>query len=98
VIFLRDHKDGTLVRVHAQPRASRNAVAGLHGDALKIAVQAPPVDSAANEALRDFLAELFGLPRARVNLRIGETSRKKTFQLQGLPLAEAEKALEGKLR
>ena len=98
MIFLQDHKDGALVRVHAQPRASRNAVAGLHGDALKIAVQAPPVDSAANEALRDFLAELFGLPRARVSLRTGETSRKKTFQLHGLPLAAAEKALEGKLK
>lgn len=97
MIFLQEHKDGALVRVHAQPRASRNAVAGVHGDALKIAVQAPPVDSAANEALREFVAELFGLPRARVTLRAGETSRKKTFQLHGLSLSEAAKALEGKL-
>ena len=97
MIFLQEHKDGTLVRVHAQPRASRNAVAGVHGDALKIAVQAPPVDSAANEALREFLAELFALPRARVSLRAGETSRKKTFQLHGVGIADARKALEGKV-
>jgi uncharacterized protein (TIGR00251 family) len=97
MIFLQEHKDGCLLRVHAQPRASRTALVGLHGDALKIAVQAPPVDSAANEALRDFLAELLGLPRARVSLRAGETSRKKTFQLQGLSLSDAKRALEGKL-
>ena len=97
MIFLLDHKEGALLRVHAQPRASRNALVGVHGDALKIAVQAPPVDSAANEAIRDYLAELFRLPKSRVTLRSGDTSRKKTFQLAGLSLADAQKALEGKL-
>ncbi len=96
--FLLDGKDGALLRVHAQPRASRNALVGIHGDALKIAVQAPPVDSAANEALREFLAELFGLPSSRVSLRTGEASRKKTFQLAGVSLAQARAVLEGKLK
>ena len=89
--YLREHPDGALLRVHAQPRASRNAVAGIHGDALKIAVQAPPVDGVANEAIREFLAELFAIPRARVSLRAGETSRRKTFQLHGVS-AEAVRA------
>ena len=81
MIFLQDHADGALLKVHAQPKASRTAIVGIHGDSLKIAVQAPPVDSAANEALREKLAELFQLPRSRVLLRSGEKSRKKTFQL-----------------
>jgi uncharacterized protein (TIGR00251 family) len=97
MIFLQEHRDGVLVRVHAQPRASRNAIAGIHGDALKIAVQAPPVDSAANEALRDFLADLVGIASSAVSLRGGETSRRKTFQLRGVSLAAAARAFEGKI-
>ncbi len=97
MIFLREHQDGTLLQVHAQPRASRNALVGVHDGALKIAVRAPPVDSAANEALQDFLAGLFHLPKSRVEITKGLTSRKKTFLLVRLSLQEAACLLEGKL-
>ena len=96
--FLKEHKDGTLLSVHAQPRASRNAVVGTHGGALKIAVHAPPVDSAANEAIQKLLADVFGLPKSHVRLRTGETSRKKTFLLLGLSTADARAKLEGKIK
>jgi uncharacterized protein len=97
LIFLQEHPGGTLLRVHAQPRASRNALVGVHGDALKIAVQAPPVDSAANEAIQEFLAEALDLPRSKVQLRSGATGRKKVFQLEGVALPEAVKKLQGKV-
>lgn len=94
--FLLDHKDGALIHVHARPGASRTALVGTHGDALKVAVQAPPVENAANEAIRDLLATALGLPRSCVKLRSGTTSRKKTFQIPGVTAAEARRRLEGK--
>ena len=65
------------------PRASKNAIQGEHGDALKIRLCAPPVDGAANAALIEFLAETFDLPRARVQLLSGATSRNKRVLLAG---------------
>ena len=68
---------GVFLRVHVQPRASRSEVAGLHGDALKVRLHAPPVDGAANEELIRFLADALGLRRDAVTLVSGATSRAK---------------------
>ena len=89
--YLRSQPDGLFLAVKVQPRASRNALAGLHGDELKIAVTAPPVDSAANQAVVEFLAENLGLPRRAVTLVRGQTSRHKVLRLDGLT-AEAAAA------
>jgi uncharacterized protein len=86
--FLRESPAGVLLAVKVQPRASRNAIHGLHGAELKISVTAPPVDSAANEALVRFLAEELGCSRGSVSLIRGETSRHKTLLLQGLAASE----------
>lgn len=83
-----------LLFVHAQPGASRTRIAGLHGNRLKIAVQAPPIEGAANEALTEFLAEALGLPRRSVLLKSGATGRQKTFLLAGLTMAGARRKLE----
>lgn len=69
--------------IHVQPRASRNAVLGWHGDALKVALMAPPVDGAANAALIAFVAEHFGLKRSQVSLLRGDSSRQKLLELTG---------------
>jgi uncharacterized protein len=79
-------KDGLLVSCWIQPRASRNAIAGLHGDALKIALTAPPVDGKANSALREFLADELSLPKASVEIVSGLTGRRKTVALKGISL------------
>jgi len=85
--------DGTRVQVHAQPGAKRTEVMGLHGDAVKIRVQAPPVDGRANEELVRFLADLCGIPRARVELVKGATNRAKSFVVHGLGPADVRRAL-----
>ena len=70
-----------IVRVHAQPGARRTEVAGLHGDALKIRVAAPPVEGKANEALVAFIAEALGIPKRAVSLAKGELSREKLVRV-----------------
>lgn len=70
-----------VLRIHAQPRASRNEIAGLHGDALKIRVAAPPVDGEANEALQKFLGKTFGVPKSAVAVESGDSSRHKTVRI-----------------
>ncbi|MFZ5756426.1 MAG: DUF167 family protein [Pseudomonadota bacterium] len=77
-------RDGTdlLVAVYAQPRASRDEIAGFHGDALKIRVAAPPVDGAANEALCRFLARMCGVAKSAVSVESGETGRHKTVRIR----------------
>ena len=70
-----------MLAVKAQPRAPRNEICGCAGNELKVKVTAPPVDSAANEALLLFLAETLGCPRNRVELARGQTSRHKLLRI-----------------
>lgn len=86
---------GTGVRfaVRVQPRASRSEVVGIHGNALKVRLQAPPVDGAANAALVEFLAESLGVPRRAVRVVAGETSRSKVVEVDDLAPAAVERLL-----
>ena len=81
--WLADTPAGAVLNLRIIPRAHKNAIQGEQGDALKIRLCAPPVDGAANAALLDFLAETFSLPRARVQLLSGQTSRSKRVLLSG---------------
>lgn len=76
--------DGRItLTLHIQPGAKKTEFAGLHGDALKIRLAAPPVDGKANEALVKFVAEVLGLPKSAVNLKSGQTSRRKVLEVIG---------------
>jgi hypothetical protein len=92
--MIRETKDGVTVAVRAQPGAKKTAIIGVYGEGaaaqLKIAVQAPPVEGRANEALIAFLAATFGLPKSAVELVSGELSRSKVFRLRGISLAQIE--------
>ena len=77
------HADGLVVKVRAAPGASRERVVGLHADALKIAVQAPPEKGRANERIAAVLAAALGLPARDVELVSGPTSRDKRFLIRG---------------
>jgi uncharacterized protein (TIGR00251 family) len=70
---------GWLLTVHVQPGAKRSEAAGLHGNALKVRVAAPPVEGRANAALITFLADAFGVPKKSVTVVRGATSRRKTI-------------------
>ena len=76
--------DGRItLTLHIQPGAKKTEFAGLHGDALKIRLAAPPVDGKANEALVKFVAETLKLPKSAVNLKSGQTSRRKVLEVVG---------------
>jgi len=95
--MLRAVAGGVTLAVRAQPGAKKTAITGVYGEGaaaqLKIAVQAPPIEGRANEALIAFLAGFFGLPRNRIELLTGELSRSKVFLVRGLTLAEVERLL-----
>jgi uncharacterized protein (TIGR00251 family) len=78
-IWVRRTPEGWLLAVHAQPGAKRSEVAGLHGDALKIRVAAPPAEGRANEELTSFLADALGIPKKSVTVVRGVASRRKTI-------------------
>ncbi len=82
--FLKRTKDGTLIMLHVQPRASRDKISGIHGDRLKILVQAPPVDSKANKACQGLLSKRLKIPKSRLVLKTGASSRQKSFLVLGL--------------
>jgi hypothetical protein len=77
MLDLQQHGAHVLLPVAVQPRASRNAVAGLHGKALKLLLTAPPVEGAANTACLRFLADLLGISRARLSIIKGTKARQK---------------------
>ncbi len=93
--FLRESKKGVLIDLHVQPRASRNCIAGLYGDRLKVSVKAPPVDSKANEACRTLLAKALKIPKARIILKAGQTSRHKTFLIDNGAIKKILPRLDG---
>jgi hypothetical protein len=83
------------VKVH--PRARRSAVTGRLGDAWKLDLTAPPVEGKANEECVRFLAELVGVPRARVRIVTGLTSRTKVVEIEGITEEEFGRAAGTKL-
>jgi uncharacterized protein len=78
------------VTVIARPRARRTRVVGRRGAAWKLDLAAPPVDGKANEGCISFLAELAGLPYARVRIVTGLASRIKVIEIEGMPQEDLE--------
>ena len=79
------------VKVH--PRARRSALAGRIGDAWKLSLAAPPVDGKANDECVRFLAEFASVPRSRVRIVMGLTSRVKVVEIEGVPQEDLERRL-----
>ncbi len=95
--MIRETADGITLAVRAQPGAKKTAITGVYGEGataqLKVAVQAPPIEGRANEALIAFLADYFALSRPNIVLVSGELSRSKVFLLRGVRLAQARAVL-----
>jgi len=75
---------GVTFAVKVHPRAKKNAITGEVGEALKVALTAPPVEGKANEACVEFLAKLLKVPRSSVSIASGLASRNKVVRVSGL--------------
>jgi uncharacterized protein (TIGR00251 family) len=89
LIHLENSDDGCIIEIHARPGAKRNAIMGEHNSALRVTVTAVADKGKANQAIAKVLAEFFNLPRTAVQLKSGQTLRRKRFVLLNL---SAEKA------
>lgn len=86
-------EDTLRVEIKVQPRSSRNQFAGEVGGALKIKLTAPPVDGEANQALIEFLAGTLKIPKNKIRLVRGDTSRNKLVEIQGITMEKFQKGI-----
>ncbi len=82
-LIVQDTKDGAILTVHIQPKASSTECMGIHGDAIKIRVAAPPVDGAANDELIRFLARQLSISITSVQIHSGAGGRHKRVFVKG---------------
>ena len=82
--YLQSTAEGVVLRIRVQPRASRCEITEATEEHLRIRINAPPVEGAANKACRDYLAKQFGIAKGRVEILSGEKSREKRILLKGI--------------
>ena len=93
MIPIHDTPAGATFQVKVHPRARKNAITGVVGDALKVALTAPPVEGRANEACIAFLANFLNVARSSVTIAAGESSRQKLIRVAGMQAAQVEERL-----
>jgi uncharacterized protein (TIGR00251 family) len=93
VISIHETSAGATFAVHVHPRARKNAITGVAGDALKVALTAPPVQGKANQACIEFLAEFLNVPRSSVTIVAGQSSRNKVVRVAGRTAAHLQERL-----
>lgn len=82
-LIVQDTKDGAILTIHIQPRASATECVDIHGAAIKIRVAAPPIDGAANDELIRFLANRLSIPSTSVRIHSGAGGRHKRVLVKG---------------
>jgi uncharacterized protein (TIGR00251 family) len=98
MIPVQESAKGISFAVKVHPRARKNAITGIVGDALKLALTAPPVEGKANHAVIEFFADLFQISRSSVTIASGETSRNKVIRIAGVSKPAAEQRLAENLK
>ena len=93
-MYCQDTPEGAIVNVKAVPRSSKAGLDGLLCDAVKVRVRSAPVDGKANKELVEVLADAFGLPKASVAFKSGETSKTKRLLLRGVASEAVRKVVE----
>lgn len=94
MIAIEQSGGGATFAVKVHPRAKKNAITGEVGDALKVALTAPPVDGKANAACIEFFAKLLNVPQSSVTIASGQSSRNKVIRVAGLSAEEIKKRLQ----
>ncbi len=94
MIPIRESAGAVTFQVKVHPRAKKDALTGVHGDALKLALTAPPVEGRANDAVVEFFADLLRLPRSSVTIAAGQTSRNKVVRITGITADALRQRLE----
>jgi hypothetical protein len=97
LIPVHDTPQGATFQVKVHPRAKKSAITGTVGDALKLALTAPPLEGRANEACIAFFAELLNVPRSSVTIAAGQTGRNKLIRVAGVTAAQVEQRLSSAL-
>lgn len=92
-VWLRQGERATTLTLHIQPGAKKTEIAGVHGDALKIRLAAPPVDGKANAALIAFVADRLGLAKSAVSVKSGQSSRRKVLEVTAAPADTVKRLL-----
>lgn len=94
MIKLQQSGDAVTFAVRVHPRAKKDAITGEIGDALKVALSAPPVDGRGNEACIEFFAKLLKLPRSSITIASGASSRNKVIRVAGISAGELRARLK----
>ena len=97
MIPVQETSKGTTFAVKVHPRARKNAITGTMGDAVKLALTAPPVDGKANQAVIEFFADLFDIPRSSVTIASGETNRLKVVRVSGISAENVRQQLAARM-
>jgi hypothetical protein len=84
MLELQTREGAVIFSVRAQPRASKDEIAGVKEGALKVRLRAPALEGRANEALCEYLAELLKTPKAAVRILSGHHSRSKRVEVRGV--------------
>jgi uncharacterized protein (TIGR00251 family) len=91
---LHDGKKGSALAVRVTPRASRNEIVELLDDGtVKVRIAAPPADNEANEALIEFLADVLGVPKSRLDIVAGVTGRDKLISIMDMDAETAHQRI-----
>ena len=90
---IHENNAGISFAVKVHPRAKREGIVGEMGDALKLAIKAPPVEGRANEACMEFFAKLLKVPRSSVTIASGESSRNKVVRISGVAAEQLRRHL-----
>jgi uncharacterized protein (TIGR00251 family) len=91
--IFKETKEGVILPIKVTPKSHRNEIIGWENEELKVRITAAPEKGNANETLLNFLAKLFKLPKSRLSLYAGETSRHKRICIQGIRSEDLEKLI-----
>ncbi len=97
-MYANAYKDGTLLKVWIQPRASKAKIVGFHGDSIKITVKSPPVEGRANEECIELLSDILGLPKRQFTIKSGQWGRQKSIFIAGITPEKVIMNLENAVR